>query len=205
MSKQWFYSRGGADKQGPVPEEQIKQLVAGGTLKSSDLVWSEGMADWATIGSQSEFQAPMASAAPAPAASTPASAVLARASQPTSFPSAAMPGDVPDGMLGWMTFVGVVFIIMGVLECLTCVGIIVGIPLILAGTALLGAKSELESLTTVDPEMLPFLNRIKTFVIVLGVFFLIGIVSTIAFFLLFSASIFSGFASAMEQASSGGY
>jgi len=40
------YSKSG-QQQGPVSSEQLKQLAASGQLQPSDLVWKEGMAQWA--------------------------------------------------------------------------------------------------------------------------------------------------------------
>lgn len=43
---QWYYAKNN-QQQGPVSEEQLKQLVASGELQPSDLVWTEGMSQWA--------------------------------------------------------------------------------------------------------------------------------------------------------------
>ena len=43
---QWFFSNAG-QQQGPVSAEQLKQLAGEGRLLPSDLVWKEGMAQWA--------------------------------------------------------------------------------------------------------------------------------------------------------------
>ncbi len=45
MADQWYYAQQG-QRQGPVDDEQLKQLVASGQLKPSDLVWKKGMAAW---------------------------------------------------------------------------------------------------------------------------------------------------------------
>ena len=42
----WFYSRNG-QKFGPVPSSSLKQKATSGELTVSDLVWREGMAEWA--------------------------------------------------------------------------------------------------------------------------------------------------------------
>jgi serine/threonine protein kinase len=46
MADQWFYSRGG-QQFGPVSAEQLKQLAASRQLAPTDLLWKEGMKDWA--------------------------------------------------------------------------------------------------------------------------------------------------------------
>ena len=45
MNPEWFYSVGDT-RQGPVTEDELKRLADDGTLKPSDLVWKDGMADW---------------------------------------------------------------------------------------------------------------------------------------------------------------
>ena len=45
MNQEWFYSVGDT-RQGPVSEEQLRELAAEGSLKLSDLVWKDGMPDW---------------------------------------------------------------------------------------------------------------------------------------------------------------
>jgi phage shock protein PspC (stress-responsive transcriptional regulator) len=43
---QWFYSKSG-QKNGPVAGSVLKQLARSGDLSISDLVWREGMSEWA--------------------------------------------------------------------------------------------------------------------------------------------------------------
>jgi hypothetical protein len=45
MAEQWYYAQQG-QRQGPVDEEQLKQLAASGQLKPRDLIWKKGMAAW---------------------------------------------------------------------------------------------------------------------------------------------------------------
>jgi len=46
METQWYYAQQG-QRLGPVSSEQLKELAAAGRLQPSDLVWKEGMAQWA--------------------------------------------------------------------------------------------------------------------------------------------------------------
>jgi TM2 domain-containing membrane protein YozV len=46
VSQEWYYSVDG-DRQGPVSAADLKKLADAGTLKATDLVWKDGMADWA--------------------------------------------------------------------------------------------------------------------------------------------------------------
>lgn len=69
MGRLWHYVQNGK-AQGPASEEQVRGLLAAGTLRVSDLVWSEGMADWKAIQSIPELApspAPMPALAPIPA------------------------------------------------------------------------------------------------------------------------------------------
>ena len=45
MSDLWFYGQDGTQR-GPVEFAALKALADGGTLRRTDLVWREGMADW---------------------------------------------------------------------------------------------------------------------------------------------------------------
>jgi TM2 domain-containing membrane protein YozV len=46
VSQEWYYSVNG-DRQGPISSADLKKLAEAGTLKAADLVWKDGMADWA--------------------------------------------------------------------------------------------------------------------------------------------------------------
>ncbi|MGD0897003.1 MAG: GYF domain-containing protein [Thermoguttaceae bacterium] len=46
MADQWYYAQKG-QRQGPVSEEQLKELASTGQLKPNDKVWKQGMAQWA--------------------------------------------------------------------------------------------------------------------------------------------------------------
>jgi hypothetical protein len=54
MADQWYYGKDG-QQQGPVDEATIKSLLASGQLAPSDLVWKEGMANWAAASTLPEF------------------------------------------------------------------------------------------------------------------------------------------------------
>lgn len=46
----WYYADEG-NRSGPVSEEQLRSLLARGTVNDGTLVWHEGMKDWAPLGS----------------------------------------------------------------------------------------------------------------------------------------------------------
>ena len=50
----WYYASGG-QKVGPHSFAQLRDLVASGRLKSTDMVWQEGTANWVVVGSMAEL------------------------------------------------------------------------------------------------------------------------------------------------------
>jgi len=46
VAQEWYYSKSGQQK-GPVIAQKLKELAISGQLRPSDLVWHEGMAEWA--------------------------------------------------------------------------------------------------------------------------------------------------------------
>lgn len=177
MEKNWYYSADGQGKKGPVPEHELKRLLTGNQVPASTLVWSEGMANWVSASSVAALQA----------SGTPATSLLSGTVQPV-VPPLGGGGVMPAG-LGWMTFVGVVHIIMGVFACLSCFGLIYGIPMIMGGAALLGAKNLLSTLTAVDVTTVPFLDKLlKSFKLV-GWGYILMFVTTIIVMIVYFAVI----------------
>lgn len=145
MEKNWYYSADGQDKKGPLPESELKQLLAGGQVPAGTLVWSEGMANWAPASSIASLLQSVAT--PADKASV------------VALPATGVP--VPTGLTSWMTFVAVMKMIHGILLCLTCIGAIAGVPKIISSMNFLNAKNMLATMPTVDPAMLPFLEKLR--------------------------------------------
>lgn len=50
MSQSWYYAKGD-HKHGPITSAELKAHAMSGELKPSDLVWTEGMADWKAVSS----------------------------------------------------------------------------------------------------------------------------------------------------------
>lgn len=69
MPSKWYYEKGGVRK-GPVTSEDIRRMVANGTLLPTDLLWKEGMKDWMPAGKSSNLF-PAADALPSPQATSP--------------------------------------------------------------------------------------------------------------------------------------
>lgn len=51
MANEWHYTLNGQPAAAPVSAAQLKQLAASGQLKPTDLVWQDGMLEWAPAGS----------------------------------------------------------------------------------------------------------------------------------------------------------
>jgi hypothetical protein len=168
MDKFWFYAQG-ANRQGPVPENEIKSLIASGQLSANDLAWTDGMANWLKIGSISELypRAPVAPPTP-PAPSSPSVSAVAAHTH--------VHRGLPEGLLNWMGFVGVINIITGILSCLTCVGILTGAFLVAAGASLMGARTALVSVNAVPAELAPFFEKFRSFLLMTGIVFIVGLV-----------------------------
>jgi hypothetical protein len=47
MAEQWYYAKDD-EKRGPVTGARLRELAAAGELSPSDLIWQDGMAEWAT-------------------------------------------------------------------------------------------------------------------------------------------------------------
>lgn len=65
MSEQWYYTRN-KQQQGPVSQEQLKQLAAAGQLQPTDMVWKEGLPQWVAANTLSGLFAAAAPAVGAP-------------------------------------------------------------------------------------------------------------------------------------------
>jgi len=65
-SEQWYYAVGG-QQQGPVGVEALRQLLAEGKVRQSDLVWRQGMGNWQPAGSVAELGAANTAPTPVPA------------------------------------------------------------------------------------------------------------------------------------------
>ena len=164
MDKLWYYTQGASqEKKGPVPEAEIKSLAADGQIHATDLLWTDGMANWAPLSTLPQLQSSSPSVA-----TTPATSPDAMFNQ--------MP--VPEGLTGWMTFVAVTTIILGALMLLSC-NIIVAIPMIIAGSLLLGAKNALSEVSVMDASLFPFFNKLKSFMIASGIIGLINLVTLV--------------------------
>jgi hypothetical protein len=122
MSKLWHYVQNGSS-QGPIPEEQLRALLAAGSLQPTDLVWHEGMANWTAIQVLPELTSapvlqPAATPQPAPSAPNPYVAPQADLNSPipltmeTAGPVSADALEALRRTKPWVRFMGVMGAIM---------------------------------------------------------------------------------------------
>ncbi|RMF71790.1 MAG: hypothetical protein D6738_13125 [Acidobacteria bacterium] len=109
------------------------------------------------------------------------------------------PAGVPAGMRGWMTFVAVMTILSGVLSVLSCVGIITGVLMLVAGISLLGARSALDGIHATDPATWQFLAKLKTFLVATGWTYILGLIVAALVFMLWGGAIIAAALAAAGQ------
>lgn len=88
--EQWFYAVGG-QQHGPVSDETLRELIATGKIGIDDLVWQNGMAEWAP-----------AQSIPSLAAQPVSGAYVVR---PTRTPEPAAAGRAPEEKKGGATWI----------------------------------------------------------------------------------------------------
>ena len=180
MEKMWFYVKEGTDRQGPVPESELRALAEAGRVLGTDLVWADGQPDWRPMNTLPEFGGQ-------PAASQVAHAPMVAAA---AAPYAGSGAEIPPGLAGWMTFVGVMNIVGGVFTCLggllsiltiiiPLIYIPMGILLILSGTALTSGKEALLRAAQFDENVELFLAKLKRYMVIMGAFYIVSIVFTV--------------------------
>lgn len=173
MQRLWYYTNRG-EQRGPITEEEFRARVQAGEIAPSDLAWTDGMTDWAPVSTRPELRV----FEPAPA---PSSAPPNHPGPSFSSGSVALPDFGP-----WLTIVGVSNILIGALLTATCIGIPVGILMIIAGAAAMGAKSALQSARSTSPEIATALSKFRLFFLLTGIVFLLNIAGFL--FLLINAS-----------------
>jgi hypothetical protein len=107
---------------------------------------------------------------------------------------------LPPGLGGWMAFVGIMNILGGILAILSCFGLITGVLTVIAGIAIMSARSALETVTTVDAALRPFFDKLKLFVQMLGWGYLVGIIFALLVALFYGAVIFAAVVAGLAEA-----
>lgn len=188
MERTWYYAEGN-DRKGPLPEAEIRDLVARGTITATTLVWSEGMPDWVSAARAGLIAVPESAVPSAAASLAPPAAPAPLAPHPTTF--AASHGSAPEGLRGWMQFFGVMTILGGAIQCLSCIGAVMGIPMIIAGAAFTGAAAKLDALRGLDDRTVDFLTKLKSGFRILGITMIVSFVFAIIVFAIYAAVIAS--------------
>ncbi len=167
----WYYvDPKTSDKRGPYDERRIRQGYIDGLLSAGTLVWREGLANWVPLRDALDL-----TAAPP----------LGEGRVP-----------LPAGLCAWMLFDGICTIIVSLPLLLLLPW---NIPLLVAGIALLGARSTLERTPYVHEETLPFLLRLRTVFCAAGWVYIVMIVLAIVLFL---AGVHLSFAALADTVSS---
>ncbi|MFY9181429.1 MAG: DUF4339 domain-containing protein, partial [Kiritimatiellia bacterium] len=157
MANWYFVNAKTRDKSGPHEESFVRAKFIAGEIRPETPVWHDGLAHW-----------------------IPAS---------QAFSALQAPGGIegrvprPDGLLGWMTFVGVMTILVAIPPSL----MLYGLPLLFAGIAALSARAALRRTPFVSPDMIPFLSKLKTFFSCLGWMYIIGMFIFVVVLLIHSA------------------
>lgn len=159
MQALWYYAVGGNTPQGPVSEDEIRALIERNALKANDLLWCNEMSDWTPLRDITHFR--------------PAAPAIPSLSPP---PTPRVPA--PSGLAGWMAFNGVVIILSGLAYIMSCFALPTGVLLVIAGAALMSGQSMLAGLHTVDPEWLPFLQKMRAFFQFTGIATLVAVLLT---------------------------
>ncbi len=89
--EQWFVARDG-NQQGPFSSDDLRRMVAAGQLAPTDMVWKEGLKDWAPA---SALRGLFPSAQPRLTPATPAAIPQARELNPYAAPSVTVYQDPP--------------------------------------------------------------------------------------------------------------
>lgn len=90
---------------------------------------------------------------------------------------------------GWMKFVGIMFIIQGAITALTIVGIVIAWLPIWTGVLLMQASNAIEraQMSGDSSALKESLSRLRTYFIIQGVLYLVGIVVAVLYFIFFGA------------------
>lgn len=178
MERMWCYTIGGKDQRGPISESELRAALEAGVISRAELVWTEGMAGWEPVSDRPEFaQAPN----PAPSSDDVLLAAPPFPVAPESQPArVAQKPTAPFG--GWLTFVGIMNILGGSLLSFTCVGIPMGILMIIAGAAAMGARTAMEQAATPPRDYAPVIAKVRTYFVLTGVILLLNLLGFLLVF-----------------------
>ena len=145
MASWYFVVPKTREKSGPHDEAFVRAKFIAGEIAPTTLVWHDGLANW-----------------------IPASDAFA-ALQAPSGTEGKVP--LPDGLRGWMTFIGIMTILSALLPSV----VLFGLPMLLAGLAVLGARTALDRTPFISPDLVPFFTKLRAFFCCWGWMYILGI------------------------------
>jgi hypothetical protein len=149
---EWYYAPPNTrERRGPVSENTLRTMLDDGELPFHALVWREGFAGW--VPARNVFTP---SAGAAPGAFAPGTDRL----------------PLPAGLRRWMLFDGVMLVLSSILPSM----FLLGIPLLLAGIAVLRAATALDPRRGIDASALPFYGQIRFAAVAFGIFSLLCLI-----------------------------
>ena len=153
----WYYVASKTrEKSGPHEESFVRAKFIAGEIAPETLVWHDGLANWIPAGQAfAALQAPAGTEGKVP---------------------------LPDGLRGWMTFIGVMTVLGALLPSVA----LVGLPLLLAGLALLGARGALDRAPFITPDLVPFFTKLRTFFCCWGWAYILGLFLVVLVLLAYS-------------------
>jgi hypothetical protein len=144
------------EKSGPHDEATVRGKFIAGDIGPATMVWHDGLATWiAAREAFSALQTPGGGEGQVP---------------------------LPDGLRGWMTFVGIMTILTAILPAL----MLYGLPMLLAGLAALAARGALDRAPFIAPDMVPFFSKLKTFFCCWGWMYILGLFVGVLFLLAYT-------------------
>jgi len=153
----WYYVISKTrERSGPHDESFVRAKFIAGEIAPETLVWHDGLANW-----------------------IPASQVFSALQAPSGTDGKVT---LPDGLRGWMTFIGVMTILGAVLPSV----VLFGLPLLLAGLALLGARSALDRAPFISPDLVPFFTKLRSFFCCWGWTYILGLFLVVVGLLVYS-------------------
>ncbi len=156
MASWYFVISKTREKSGPHEESFVRSRFIAGEIAPETLVWHDGLANW-----------------------IPASQAFAALQAPSG-----MEGKVPlpDGLRGWMAFIGVITILGSLLPSV----MLYGIPMLLAGIALMSARAALDRSPFIPPDLVPFFSKLRTFFCCWGWMYILILFLVVLFLLIYS-------------------
>lgn len=203
----YYYTKLGS-RQGPVPEAELRALIARGEVTATDHYWTEGMGEWMTVDDGTLNPASPAptsdsTAAPAPVASAPAAVQSPFGSGSVTAGAGGDLVPVKDIALKmpkpiWLIIPASMAILAGVITGITIIGLIFAWLPIWLGVLLFQANKALETARDSGrrQDLITAVEKISTYFTITGVvalIYLLFIIIYIVFLVTVGADLFNNF------------